>query len=133
MAGMQAGGRRIVGINITPLVDIVLVLLIITMATAELIARGDIDLSLPKLAHAQQATGRGARVVLAADQSLRLDERRVSRQELGDLLAGLARTEPGLAVTLAADERCSWSDVAGLMDLARGAGVKLLACEVEPR
>ncbi|MBI5624061.1 MAG: biopolymer transporter ExbD [Elusimicrobia bacterium] len=133
MAAIQGAGRKIVGINITPLVDIVLVLLIITMATAELIARGGIDLSLPKTEQPHPVGARAARVELRADKTLRVDERRVSRQELRDALAGLATAHSNLAVTLAADQRCSWSEVADVLDLARGAGVRLLACEVEPK
>jgi biopolymer transport protein ExbD len=45
----------------------------------------------------------------------------------------MARLDPGLKVTLSADERVSWGDVAGVIDVIRGSGLTHIATEVEPK
>ena len=133
MAGAAQNGSRITGINVTPLVDITLVLLIIFMATAHLIAHRAINLNLPKVAHAQSAPTPSVRVVMTADRTLRLNNVKVTRSELGMNLKRLVQLNPNLHVIVGADRRLSWGDMAGLLDLLRGAGVSKVATEVEAR
>ena len=63
------------GINVTPLVDITLVLLIIFMATAHIIVHRSMSLSLPKVANAQNVPTQSIQILLEADKSLRLNNR----------------------------------------------------------
>lgn len=126
-------GGLILGINVTPLVDITLVLLIIFMATAHLIAHRSMTLSLPKVSHHQEIPTPSIQVQLEADQSLTLNGRSVTLQELAYNLTSMARLDPSLRVTLAADRRVSWGDVAQILDAVRGAGITRIATEVEPK
>lgn len=134
MAGhAQSGGGIISGINVTPLVDIVLVLLIIFMATSHIIAQRGMKLNLPKAAHSAESPTPAVSVTMAADRSVALNGHAIARAELGPSLAQMVRLDPGLRVTLAADKTVDWDSVAGLMDDIRGAGVTRLSAQVTPK
>ncbi len=133
MAASQDNDEAIMGINVTPLVDITLVLLIIFMATAHLIVHRSMSLSLPKTANAESVPTQSIQILLEADKSLHLNNQPVTLQDLSVNLAQMARLDPGLKVTLSADERVSWGDVAAILDTLRGAGVTKIATEVQPK
>lgn len=134
MAGApQDSDESIFGINVTPLVDITLVLLIIFMATAHIIVHRSMSLSLPKVANAQTVPTQSIQILLEANKSLRLNNQPVTLQDLSVNLAQMARLDPGLKVTLSADKRVTWGDVAAILDAIRGAGITHIATEVEPK
>lgn len=134
MAGTSSDNDDgITGINVTPLVDITLVLLIIFMATAHIIVHRSMSLNLPKVANAQTVPTQSIQILLEADKSLRLNNQPVTLQDLSVNLAQMARLDPGLKVTLSADERVSWGDVAAILDALRGAGITHIATEVQPK
>jgi biopolymer transport protein ExbD len=135
MAGTQEDdGVGITGINVTPLVDITLVLLIIFMATAHMIEHRSIGMNLPKVANAETPPPTASlQIALNADKSVQLNGRKVTLQDLSYNLGQMARLDPGLHVTLSADERVSWGDVATILDAIRGAGLTKIATEVQPK
>jgi len=130
---VQEDEDMISGINVTPLVDITLVLLIIFMATAHLISHRVLDLQLPKVAHAQASATRTIQVLLQADKTLLLNNQKVTPQELAVNLGQMAQLDAGLKVTVLADERVSWGDMAGVLDIVRGANITRIATEVQPK
>src|SRR5712671_6011393 len=69
----QDNDDAIFGINVTPLVDITLVLLIIFMATAHLIVHRSMSLNLPKVANSQAVPSQTIQVQLESDKSLKLN------------------------------------------------------------
>ncbi len=129
----QDSEDAIFGINVTPLVDITLVLLIIFMATAHIIVHRSMSLSLPKVANAQTVPAQSIQILFEANKSLRLNNQPVTLQDLSINLGQMARLDPGLKVTLSADERVTWGDVASILDAIRGAGITHIATEVEPK
>jgi biopolymer transport protein ExbD len=135
MASVQSDNEdgSITGINVTPLVDITLVLLIIFMATAHLIVHRSMNLSLPKVANAQSVPTQSLQITLNADKSLLLNGQPVDMQAMTINLTQMARLDPGLKVTLSADERVSWGDVAAVIDNIRSSGLTHIATEVRPK
>ena len=131
MAGSLETEDAIFGINVTPLVDITLVLLIIYMATAHLIAHRMLELSLPKVSHAQVTHSQTVQIILQANKTLWLNGVKVSQQELAVNVAQMAHLDPDLKVSVAADERVSWGDMAGILDILKGAGVTHVATAME--
>jgi len=131
--GSNDNDEGIMGINVTPLVDITLVLLIIFMATAHIIVHRSMTLNLPKVANAQNVPTQSVQITLEANKSLRLNNRSVDAPDLAVNLAQMARLDPTLRVTLSADERVSWGDVAAVLDTIRGAGITRIATEVQPK
>ena len=129
----QDDEEMISGINVTPLVDITLVLLIIFMATAHMIVHRSVNLSLPKLANTQSAPTKTIQIVLEADKSLALNGQKATSQDIAYNLGQMARLDPSLKVTILADERVSWGDMAGVLDVVRGAGITRIATEVQQK
>ncbi len=134
MAGQaQQNGKIISGINVTPLVDITLVLLIIFMATSHIIAQRAMKLNLPKAANTAESPTPAVSVMMTADRALTLNGQPVTRDALSMNLKQMARLDPGLRVTLAADKTVDWDSVAGLLDDIRGAGISRLSAQVAPK
>ena len=134
MAGQtQQNGKIITGINVTPLVDITLVLLIIFMATSHIIAQRAMKLNLPKAANTAESPTPAVQVMMTADRSITLNGQPVTRESLAVNLKHMARLDPNLRVTLAADKTVDWDSVAGLLDDVRGAGISRLSAQVSPK
>jgi biopolymer transport protein ExbD len=129
----QEDEEMISGINVTPLVDITLVLLIIFMATAHLIVHRSVNLNLPKLANTESAPTRTIQVLIEADKSLSLNGQKATAQDIAYNLGQMAKMDASLKVTVLADERVSWGDMAGVLDIVRGAGITRIATEVEQK
>lgn len=125
--------EMISGINVTPLVDITFVLLIIFMATSHMISHRSMSLALPKVAHSEASPTQTIQILLAADKTVLLNNKQVTPQDLTADLGQMARLDPGLKVTVLADERVSWGDMAGVLDVVRGAGITRIATEVQPK
>ncbi len=122
----------ITGINVTPLVDVVLVLLIIFMATAPLIAKRALTVNVPRSATGERASA-SLQVTLTADRKVLLEK---SLFDLAGLLLELKNRqalEPDLRLTVAAEEGLPYSAVVELLDTIRSAGVKSVALEVRPK
>jgi biopolymer transport protein ExbD len=134
MAGQaQQNGKIISGINVTPLVDITLVLLIIFMATSHIIAQRAMKLNLPKAANTAESPTPAVQVMMSADRAITLNGQPVTREALATNLKQMARLDPNLRVTLAADKTVDWDSVAGLLDDVRGAGISRLSAQVSPK
>jgi biopolymer transport protein ExbD len=121
--------RQMSDINIIPLVDVVLVLLIIFMVTAPLMQSG-LDLELPKVSATGIDVSEGLVVDLLADGSLRVGELDVTVEELDTALeeAGAA-SRP---VFLRADATVPYGEVAKILGSIRESGVTNLALVTEP-
>lgn len=118
-------------INIIPLVDIILVLLIIFMVTAPLLSRG-VDVALPRAVGRQMTLEPSAVVTVARDGAVYLDRARMTLPELGQRLRGRAGGSGELAVYLRADRTVSYGTVMAVMDEVRQAGVSRLGMVTEP-
>ncbi|HAZ07964.1 MAG TPA: biopolymer transporter ExbD [Elusimicrobia bacterium] len=129
---MQAdsGEDAITGINITPLVDVVLVVLIIFMATAPMIARRALKVDLPKASKSDKVATEALPITLDGSRRLAIGGRSVSLDELRKLLAAAVAARPDQAVTLSADQALAYGEVAELLDAVRSAGVRKVGLEV---
>ena len=124
--------ESITGINVTPLVDITLVLLIIFMVTAKIIVSQSVPLDLPKA-----ATGTDVQVVfsiiLAADGSTQVDSKRVPND---DAILALARDahahNADLRAVIKADSAVPHGRVIHVLDLLKQGGVSRIAFGVTP-
>ncbi|MGQ0645387.1 MAG: ExbD/TolR family protein [Elusimicrobiota bacterium] len=124
--------RPITDINVTPLVDVVLVLLIIFMATAPLIQRRALNVNVPRTAHSEKTATATLQIQLAADRTIVLEEKILPLTALAGELSRRFALEPGLHVSIAADQAVPYGEVVALLDVVRGLGIKKAALEVRP-
>ena len=119
------------GINVTPLVDVVLVLLIIFMVTATYIVRASIEVELPRAAHGGEATGRILTVVVTRDGQIFLDGVRRSEEELVSRSRDALAEDREARAIISADRGALHGSVVRVIDLVRGAGITRFAIHVE--
>ncbi|MDQ2647443.1 MAG: biopolymer transporter ExbD [Myxococcota bacterium] len=127
MANAAHDDDAITGINVTPLVDITLVLLIIFMVTAKLIAGQGIPLDLPKAASAG-ATQTTLTIAIAPDGKIMANgEPVLSDAALADQARRALKQNPELRTVVSASAAASHGNVMHVVDTVREAGVVKIA------
>lgn len=135
MAGtLQSGGGRragIVGINVTPFVDITLVLLVIMMVSATYIVSQSLKVELPKTASSDETVSRTYVVTITKEGKYYFNDKPVSKEALStELKRARAETrDPSLVIT--ADEGALHGQVVGVIDAAKVEGITKFAINVE--
>jgi len=119
-------------INITPLTDIFLVLLIIFMVTTTAIAeqaadKGGFKVSLPKSGQGDATAARDLSVAILADGRVVVGGKVVDEQALRGLLDAAHEKNPDTLLLVQADEGVAHGRVVAVMDLARRVGLSRLA------
>jgi biopolymer transport protein ExbD len=130
--GDDDGGQMIVGINVTPLVDITLVLLIIFMVTASYIVNPAIKVDLPKAASGTEQTKTTLALTIAKDGVVYLNGERTSDAGIVQYIGGELPKNPDLQAIIAADKVVPHGDVIHLIDLVKRSGVHRFALNVDP-
>jgi biopolymer transport protein ExbD len=132
MAQLQGRGRApIVGINVTPMVDVVLVLLVIMMVSATYIVAQSLKVELPKTATSDEATPSIAKVTLTKERKTLFDEQEVSESELVAKLRGAHAQNADTSLVLSADQDVPHGSVVHVIDLAKLEGIAKFAIHVE--
>jgi biopolymer transport protein ExbD len=120
------------GINVTPLVDVTLVLLIIFMVTARIIVSQGMPMDLPKAASGE-ALQQVFSVELAADGKTRVDSDNLASDEAITPLAKAAKAKNAdLRAVIRADKKVEHGRVIHVLDLLKRAGVAKIAFAVSP-
>jgi biopolymer transport protein TolR len=125
--------RPFADINVTPLVDVMLVLVVILIVTAPLLASA-IRLDLPTSGAAQPAgAARALAVSLDARGGLFLNDQPVTPPELSQRLAAAARANPETEVHLRADRSVPYGRVVEVMGAAQQAGLTRIGFVADPK
>lgn len=134
--GNSGGDDELVsGINVTPLVDVVLVLLVIFLMTAPVLYKSAIQVQLPKSSTAN-AAGRSEkaeplRFTLSKEGALLWNQKPVDWSELPARLDPIAKANPESAAVLEADQATPHGIVIRLMDALRKSGITRISMSVE--
>ena len=131
----RSGGSRLSEINVTPLVDVMLVLLVIFMVTAPLLEQhqSQVNVDLPQVAAAPSSVAEDA-VVITVDRGRRLfiNDHPIARAELKGKLTGLFKTRARKEIFLRADQAVSYGEVVKTMAAIREAGITRLNMVTDP-
>lgn len=132
MAASAANDDDIItGINVTPLVDVVLVLLVILMVTAGYVASRGLPLDLPKAASAE-AVPRTLTISIDAAGRTSLDGHDVSAADLRARVREVAASDREARALIAADGRTPHADVVRIIDLLRRENLTRFSLNVDP-
>ncbi|MFL5305882.1 MAG: ExbD/TolR family protein [Polyangia bacterium] len=131
-AGDAEPAPIIAGINVTPLVDITLVLLIIFMVTASYIVSPSIKVDLPQAGSGGEQQRTSLSLTLTAQGALYLNGAPSNDAALGQYVAGALPRNPDLQAVIAADRAVPHGAVVHLIDVVRRAGVRRFAINVDP-
>ena len=131
MAASQDDGEEITGINVTPLVDVMLVLLVIFMVTASYIVNQTIKVSLPKASSGEQSSATNLAFVLDRESKLFLDGKSLDYSEIDARIAEYKAQGKPLQALIAADESTPHGAVVKLIDVVRRNGIFDFAINIE--
>lgn len=123
--------EAISAINVTPFVDIVLVLLIILMVTSSQIVKAALEVDLPKAASGGESVESTLNVVMTRDNKLMLDGSPVSKDQLATRVKRASRANKKLQAVIAADKGVPYGKVVQIIDVVKHNGVKSFALNVD--
>ena len=118
-------------INITPLVDVVLVLLVIFMLTAPVLQSG-IQVNVPKTKTVRAITQQRTVLTINKDNEVFLDDKPVNLNQLPDILRAQNTDPTHEIIYLRADQSVSFGTFATLMDAVKQAGITNISIVTQP-
>ena len=118
-------------INITPLVDVVLVLLVIFMISVPVLQSG-IEVAVPKTRTVKEITEQRLVVTIDRDQNVFLGDQPVNIHELGRKLRQAGSDPAHQVIYLRADERVSFGAFASVMDAVKQTGITNISIVTQP-
>jgi biopolymer transport protein TolR len=117
-------------INVTPLVDVVLVLLLVFMVTAPMMSRG-IDVSLPVANQPETESDVRITISINAQERIFVGDRPINLQLLEDTVRGMMEGRTKKIVYLRADESIRYGKVITVIDKLKSAGVEFVGFAYE--
>ena len=118
-------------INITPMVDVLLVLLVIFMVTANFLKKESVNINLPKVNASDPNVQQSVQIAITKDGKLMMEDTEVDEEKMVMSLARESKYRPNMRVTLSADERLAYGSIARVMGLIRQSGVTRIALSVK--
>ena len=135
MAGVMQGGRGarggIVGINVTPMVDVVLVLLVIMMVSATYIVSQSLKVELPKTASSDDAVSAVSAVTITKEGAFLYNGDAVDEPALVAKLHAAHEASAEVNLVISADQSALHGQVVHVIDLAKIEGISKFAINVE--
>jgi biopolymer transport protein TolR len=122
---------EIVGINVTPLVDVVLVLLIIFMVTANFIVRESIEVDLPRAANGGETLKGLVNIVADKEAKLYFDGTEMSEAEMKAKIVSAVEQDKDVRAIISADKSLNYGIVMHLIDVVKGAGIAKFALNIQ--
>ena len=121
-------------INVTPLVDVMLVLLIIFMVTAPMLSQGlEVQLPTAEGRSFEMASSNPSKITVLANGGVYLDGTAVGRENLDQALGTMLRARRVKRATLEADQSVPYGRVIAVLDVMNRAGVEQLGMITQPR
>jgi biopolymer transport protein ExbD len=128
------GGRRggvIAQINVTPLVDVCLVLLIILMVSSTVIVAQTLKVQLPKAHTTDGPAEKPMTVVLLKDGTARWNDAPIAENDVAAKVAEAVAKDPEMNLVVSADKQVEHGRVVHMLDIAKTAGVAKFAINVQ--
>jgi biopolymer transport protein ExbD len=121
----------VTGINVTPLVDITLVLLIIFMVTSTFISEQALQVHLPKVIKEEKSPEPALTVTLGGDGELKYNRKDTTLGGLTQQMAVETSVNPDVKVILKADKEITYEKLAAVLDAIKLGGVQKVALAMD--
>ena len=131
MQGRGGGRAPIVGINVTPMVDVVLVLLVIMMVSATYIVSQSLKVDLPKTSTSDEAVTTVAAVTITREREIYFNNEKVDEGALSGKLKEAKARGAEVNLVVSADQEVQHGLVVHVIDLAKIEGITRFAINVE--
>ncbi|BDA77506.1 biopolymer transporter ExbD [Leptospira kobayashii] len=131
MAASSSQEEEIGSINITPMVDVILVLLVIFMVTANFLKKESLNINLPKVQAADPNVAESVQVAITKTGVIFLEGKESTISSLVKNLERDSKIRPNMRLTLSADENLPYGKITDLMGVIRKAGVTKIALSVK--
>ncbi len=134
MAFTNGQGRTqssLADINVTPLVDVVLVLLVIFMVTAPVLQSG-IDVEVPKTKTVKEITEERLVITIDSKQRVFLGNDPININEIGDRIKQKVRDPRGQSIFVRSDENVPFGAFATVMDAVKQTGITNVSIVTQP-
>ncbi len=118
-------------VNLTPMLDVVFIMLIFFIVTASFVKEAGIDVSRPPAATAERKERGNIMVAITANDQIWIDRRQVDPRALRANIERLHAENPGGSVVIQADQDSKNGLLVLVMDAARSAGVNSVALAAE--
>lgn len=118
-------------INVVPLVDIILVVLIIFMVTAPMIMKPSINVNLPKAGSGDKTAPTQLSITLSLNGQLLLNGKVTNEEEIKNFSKKTAAEQPEIQAIIAADKDVAHGRVISVIDIVKSAGVKKFAISID--
>jgi biopolymer transport protein ExbD len=130
---LSSGSRRegIVGINVTPMVDVVLVLLVIMMVSATYIVAQSLKVELPKSASSDEAVTSVAQVSVSKEGKYYFKQQPVTESQLVEKLREAKAGGAEVNLVISADTTAQHGQVVHVIDVAKREGITKFAINVD--
>lgn len=129
--GSSSDDDYVAGINVTPLVDVVLVLLVIFLMTAPVLYQSAIKVQLPKAKTGQDRKKSPLEFTISKEGEIRLGKEKVTVEQIGSKVTSAMKEDPELTAVISADEATTHGTVVKVMDALRQAGLYRFALNVD--
>jgi len=132
---MQLSNRRLrrVTLDLTPLIDVVLMLVIFFMLTTTFVLSPGVQVDLPQGSSLQQPRESDAIITITKDAAVYFQDAQVSLETLQAVLQRAKSQQPGLRVVIKADTLVQHGRVVEVMDMAKLVGIERLAIATAPK
>jgi biopolymer transport protein ExbD len=131
---MKAGDQDediVAEINVTPLVDVMLVLLIIFMVTSTYITKAAIEVELPKAASGGQTVESTLNIIITQEGQLLMNGKNTTPQEMASWIQNEIKINKNLQAVISADRKVAYGQVVSILDLIKLNGIKNFALNIE--
>ncbi|MBL4635681.1 MAG: biopolymer transporter ExbD [Kofleriaceae bacterium] len=128
--GKHKRGAAISAINITPFVDIVLVLLVILMVTSVQIVKASMQVDLPSAASGGATVESTLNLVISETGEWSLDGKPTNDEQLTAFVKQELKRNPKLQAVIAADKNVKYDRVIHAIDVVKNAGIKSFALNI---
>jgi len=120
-------------INVVPLVDVILVVLIIFMVTAPMIMKPSINVNLPKAASGDATKPSKLNITIGSDGKINLDGKIVEDAEIQAVALAEVQKNPETQAIISADKDVPHGRVVSILDIVKSSGVKKFAISIDKK